>query len=156
MGALMRATGSSQLDSTLGKLCPPSHACASSCRLLWVGLHAATGLMVLAHGMTRPAPHCCRRALVLLRSVEGTYWAGSYGTKFASAELRFLRRCEVRGFGARESQAFWRSRRADAPDVENDAEAENEAVGSDSDSDDDSEADGSDEDDEDDGSEHEE
>jgi chromosome condensin MukBEF MukE localization factor len=98
-----------------------------------------------------------RRALVLLRSVEGTYWAGSYGTKFASAELRFLRRCEVRGFGARESQAFWRSRRAGAPDAENDAEAEDEAAGSDSDSDDDSQAESSDEDDEDeDGSEDEE
>ncbi len=48
---------------------------------------------------------------MLLRGKDRQFWAGHYGAKFASAELRFLRREELPAFGAEESQEFWAQRK---------------------------------------------
>jgi hypothetical protein len=67
-------------------------------------------LLHVANSLPACAPPC-HRAIVLLRGKDRQFWAGHYGSKFASAELRFLRRDELPAFGAEASQQFWNERK---------------------------------------------
>jgi hypothetical protein len=109
-------------------VCLPVHSLTVTCRCL---LHAAGVLCRYAY-LLPAIPPGCRRAVVLLRgrgpqpgfnsssssvtsSTSGCGSGGGRGTKFACAQLSFVRQADIAKFGADACMASWADKQVTGP-----------------------------------------